>query len=692
MISVRALHSLALAFILLASGSVLLLNGQVQSRVWLSDKGTAAGDLQPGDPLYDEATAHLTDLALQRRQKVLSPDRLVSTRDLPIRTEYMDGVVGTGASVLQKSRWFNTLLVVADSSQRAEIRNLPYVDSVQDLTVTIAGKRGTRSKPLSEVVTSAHTPHPSSFGTSCVTMQYGESASQLERIGVDHAHRIGISGEGVFVGIIDAGFDWRGHTTLRNAEVVAEYDFVNKDSNTADEPGQPASRFHGTLVMSVIGSDLPGRLMGVAPDARFALAKSEDVTTETPVEEDNFVAALEWLESLGVDITSTSLGYTTFDPPYRAHGDHDMDGRTPFASRGVNRATALGVLCIQSAGNEFRGFRRVSVPAEADSAIAVAALDLNDSVASFSSQGTGDPGRIKPDVAAPGVRIYSADANDSAAIFAVQGTSLAAPLTTGIATLLLSADRSLTPWQLRDLLRSGAANNAQPDTLVGSGRVSAAKSLHLMAKNKGVAGAPLLHAAAGSLALSQWVTDGSSDEVDMVDISSRYIKRTASIRNLRTGLSLTSTAPQPQSGTNNWFFADWETRLGVLAGDSLELQTEISPTIVVRHVLLAVVNGPFGSSRFCLKPPAPKVSLLTSRPNPMIEGARVEFLLTTGARASLSLFNDNGEEVMTVVRERDLDAGFHSFLVDPHGLPSGAYFYRLMVGSELYSWSVVRLR
>ena len=456
--------------------------------------------------------------------------------------------------------------------------------------------------------------------------------------------------------------------------------------------GQTESRFHGSLVMSVIGAEESGTLIGAAPDARFALAKSEDVATETPLEEDNLVAALEWLEGLGVDITSTSLGYTTFDPPYRSHGDHDLDGVTPFASRGINHATSLGILCIQSAGNEFRGFRRVSVPAEADSALAVAALDLDDNVAPFSSQGSGDPQRIKPDIAAPGVQIYCADANDSSAIFAVQGTSLAAPLTTGVAALLLSADRSLIPWELRALLLDGAKNPTSPDTLVGAGLVSGAKSLRLMATRKGIAGAPLFHAANGDLVASQWISNGGTDEVDQVEISASYQRRSAVLTNVRTGASLSASGMQPVTGANNWLFREWTTSLGILEGDSVVLTTEVSSSNVARYGAIAKLEGTFGSSRFCLTPPSPVVNLLTSRPNPMIEGARVEFFLTDPSSATLSLFNETGEEVLSLFENQDLDPGFHSFLVEPGEIPSGAYFYRLLVGSELYSWSVIRLR
>ena len=73
--------------------------------------------------------------------------------------------------------------------------------------------------------------------------------------------------------------------------------------------------------------------------AAFMLAKTEDLRYERHVEEDNFVAGLEWLEAQGVDITNTSLGYTVFDAPEAPHTYDELTGNRVPASRAVNRAT-----------------------------------------------------------------------------------------------------------------------------------------------------------------------------------------------------------------------------------------------------------------------------------------------------------------------------------------------------------------
>ena len=69
---------------------------------------------------------------------------------------------------------------------------------------------------------------------------------------------------------------------------------------------------HGTSTLSLIGGFYEGQLIGPAFNADFILAKTENTESETPIEEDNWIAAMEWADSIGVDVTSTSLTYLRF--------------------------------------------------------------------------------------------------------------------------------------------------------------------------------------------------------------------------------------------------------------------------------------------------------------------------------------------------------------------------------------------
>ncbi|MGE3802969.1 MAG: S8 family serine peptidase, partial [Candidatus Kapaibacterium sp.] len=259
-------------------------------RVWLIDKGTPNRVLLPSDPWYPAATSHLTERGLKRRAKVLPVDSLVSTADLPIYEEYRQSLLDLGVEIRQTSRWFNTAMIYTDSATFELVRTLPFVDSTEIMfSDQVSGPPIAKRllTPPIDFTTPGSIEHNNS---GCITLQYGDAERQNREVMFQAAHSMGIAGEGVLIGILDAGFDWRSHNLISNANVVAEYDFVNNDNITYDEEGEEPSEPHGTYVMSVIAGNLPNELVGGAFRASFALAKTEDVTSERHIEEDNFVA------------------------------------------------------------------------------------------------------------------------------------------------------------------------------------------------------------------------------------------------------------------------------------------------------------------------------------------------------------------------------------------------------------------
>jgi len=100
---------------------------------------------------------------------------------------------------------------------------------------------------------------------------------------------------------------------MAGATVVAQRDFVYGDSIVRDQPGEAQGRCPTAPPPGRSSRQCAGRLFGAANQARFLLAKTEFTPTETRVEEDHWVAAVEWADSIGVDIISSSLGYLTFD-------------------------------------------------------------------------------------------------------------------------------------------------------------------------------------------------------------------------------------------------------------------------------------------------------------------------------------------------------------------------------------------
>jgi hypothetical protein len=157
-------------------------------------------------------------------------------------------------------------------------------------------------------------------------------------------------------------------------------------------------------VWSLFAGDVPGRLRGIARGATFLLAKTEDVRTETRVEEDNYVAALEWADSIGVDIISSSLAYLIFDNGFSSTPSQ-LNGDVAVTTVAVDSAARRGILVVTAAGNSGPGSRTIWTPADADSGLAIGAEDSLGNIGGFSSRGPTADGSIKPDFTAPGVAV-----------------------------------------------------------------------------------------------------------------------------------------------------------------------------------------------------------------------------------------------------------------------------------------------
>lgn len=675
------LLGLFFACVLLAPPATLSQDSLRYYRLYLKDKGAGITFryLSPGDPLYPQATAHLTPRALQRRAKVLPENQRVSTDDLPIYQPYLDAIGSTGAEIAQQSRWLNSVMVRTDSATYQKLLALPFLDSIRT-----ARTLQPMPNPFGKSTARTHDDAPHAKAGECITNQYGLATTQNVVMGFDQAHQMGIAGEGVLIGVMDAGFDWRNHLALRNANVIGERDFVYGDSSTYDLPGEVNSEGHGTIVASTIAGYLPGKFIGGAPRATFLFARTEDIRRERNIEEDHYVAGLEWLESQGVDITNASLGYTTFDPPEQNHTYAELDGKTAFASRGINKAATLGVLCVNAAGNDgAKSWRYVGVPAEADSAVAVAAVDSAGQIAAFSSRGFRGRG-LKPDVAAMGVKVFGADASDTARITSAQGTSLASPLATAAAALLLSARPDLKPWEVRQLLTSTADHATSPDTAYGYGLINVGRALLKLSQQKPFIGFPKAGYANGRLAVIGWV---SAPHAAGTEATARPI--TLQAVNPATGEQWEAQAIPPYSGIAQWNL-DIPNLGKTPGGDSLVLTFTLG-TEVLRTTGLRIEGEAATPTSFLCGEVVPTQTIITNAaPNPLRGQTTITYSIERDTHVALRVFNTLGQQVATLI-DAQLPAGRHSVRFNPAGLPSGAYHYSLVAGSEASSAPLIYL-
>lgn len=477
------LSGLTAALAILSSGQLL---AQTTFRVFFKDKGPEA--FEPGSTLYQKTSQLFTQRALDRRRKVLGDNELLSLSDAPVYQPYIDSIVAAHAhaKALVTLRWNNYAIIQADSADSASLASLPFVRAVRPTSSRLGILASQQSAPLSTVFSTEHT-------ASCGAFRYGPSYEQAASINAPAVHRLGITGHNVLMGFLDSGFRWRTQPTIAHANVVAEYDFIFADSVTANQqPDIPSQDDHGTLVLSTVAGFSQDSLVGIAPHAQFMLGKTEDIRSERHIEEDNYAAGVEWMESQGVDIITSSLGYYDFDDDQEDYLYEQLDGSSTIVAQAVNRAVGLGVVCITAAGNEGAAPKpgnlgTIISPGDADSVITVAAAVRNQqAVASFSSRGPIGNGKRKPDIAAQGVMVFCADADNIPVVKTSDGTSLATPLIAGGTALIMSVFPELRPWEVRELLFSTASQANAPDTALGYGLADIFKAI----SSHGIAIAP----------------------------------------------------------------------------------------------------------------------------------------------------------------------------------------------------------
>ncbi len=399
---------------------------QTKYFIYFKDKSVAQGEtLNKTLPEYAEALNSLTERAIKRRIKTSGEDNIITWEDLPLNSSYEAALTNSGIKIIRELKWFNAVSAYLTNDQVQHISSLPFVIKVEPVRSFHLRNEEELNIPFYKVTADQ--------------LEYGNSFTQADLSDIPQVHRKGITGEGVLIGLLDTGFDWRDHESLVNRNVIAEHDFIFNDDNTADEPEDlPGQHAHGTTVFSVIGGFKDSVLVGPAFNSSFLLAKTEDIRSERRIEEDNYAAALEWMENQGVDITSSSLGYNEFED--FAYTYQDMNGNTTICTKAANIAFDKGVITVTAAGNEGNSpWRHITAPADAFNIISVGSVTSDNGIAASSGRGPSYDGRIKPEVVAMGVSVFGASHTGFSNYGFSSGTSLAAPIASGVAALLLSA-------------------------------------------------------------------------------------------------------------------------------------------------------------------------------------------------------------------------------------------------------------
>ena len=411
---------------------------------------------------------HLTDKAIARR--ALRGERGLATRfavqDAPISQEYEIDLSRRGVKVEQRSRWLNAVTARLSEEELEQVTALPYVRSTRPVALLSSDIQP--SAPVSSMI-------PERISANCPSNTFGSSCTQLDVVNAIPAIQRGINGRGVTLGFIDSEFNTTGtspfsHPALvhiRNDNRLQEFrDFTQRDPTQAC----PGPDTHGMNVASVAVGYKEGQLIGPGHGATIYAAATECGPYERNIEEDNFVAAVEWMESEGVDVITASLGYFDFDNGQRSYEVSDLDGDTGLTTIVMDWATQRGVVTVNSAGNSGPNPRTITTPSDGDSVIAVGGVWPSKNIVFFSSRGPTADGRIKPDISAQAGSVW---VGEGGGYDISHGTSFSAPMVAGIVTQLLQVNPALGPRDVWRILTSTASQSNSPDNHLGWGIVDA---------------------------------------------------------------------------------------------------------------------------------------------------------------------------------------------------------------------------
>lgn len=453
-----------LNLILLAFVISLSLNGQVApDKYWVrfTDKNNSPYSV-------DEPLEFLSQRAIDRR---IAHDIDITESDLPVNPSYLQGVKDAGATLLNRSKWFNSVTIHTTSQSVIDAVNaLPYVESVVKASEPFPPNSRFSVKEFFRNETYGNKVLPAQKnGNVTGSYDYGQGYNQISMLNGDVLHDQGYDGEGMIIAVLDAGF--------LNADNMAAFDSIwdngqvlgYKDFVDPQNPNIFDSHFHGSAVLSTMAANLPGQMVGTAPKASYWFLRTEDGGSENIIEELNWVSGAEFADSAGADIINSSLGYTTFDDPAVSHTYADMDGNTTPITIGADLAISRGMIAVNSAGN-YGGssWQYIGAPADGDSVFSIGAVDPNGNYAGFSSTGPTYDGRLKPNVMAQGQdAVYVSPSSGN--VNSGNGTSFSSPIMAGLVACLWQANPSARNTDILQAIMESGSLYSNPNNEMGNG-------------------------------------------------------------------------------------------------------------------------------------------------------------------------------------------------------------------------------
>jgi len=652
--------------------------------VFFNDKGPNA------EQYISNPLSLVSEKSLERRRKVLPANQLVDITDVPVYQPYVNQVSGKVSKVRHELKWFNCVSAEVTKAQVLDIAGLDCISKI-DLV-----ERFRKIKDDNEFVAETSSSFVSDKSAPLLdSLSYGASLNQDTLIKVNKVHNNGIYGQGVIVAHFDDGFSNLAHEVFTTfpMKILRKKDFQTGDTSTI------SFETHGQATLSLVGGYKPGSLIGPAYGSSFILCRTEVAATETPVEMDYWAAAAQWVDSLGADVITSSLGYLTFDAPYTSYTYLDMNGHTLVVTNAADWAVHKGITVSNSAGNSGSGtVNTLGGPADGDSVITIGALSPNGTRASYSSVGptTDVPARIKPDIMTQGSN--NQVAQQTGYNTSGSGTSWACPMAAGVMACMLSANKDLTPIQIRGILRKFASNNASPNNTIGWGTIDAQKS---------VDSARAMDNTPPTIQHTQPFTSTTNTN-DLFFKAKIYdngiIRYTRTIeapriyyrKNTGSGFGGWNLVPQTSVSLDTFTFRIPASIIGTtvqyfFAAQDIALPTPKMSTLPAGG---AGINPPGGvtfpatffqfivgtTSITTIGNDVPKeFKLFNNYPNPFNPTTDIKYNLPKSGLVSLKVYDINGRLVKELVNQMQI-AGSYTARFEAANLSSGVYFYQLTSG------------
>lgn len=417
----------------------------------------------------DRPEEFLSERSIQRRARY---GIALDEKDIPVNPSYIEAVKNLGATILNPSKWLNGVTIEAfDLSVVDAIENLPFVKKTRTLY----------DEPLKQMLKEdnfSYENNGSVVVNDAFRGYYGAASTQIELLNGVALHEMGYQGEGIWIGICDSGFEGVDiHDAFQNMReenrLLGTRDFVYKNGIVYSDD------HHGTACLSLMAAYMPDTYVGTAPKASYFLCRTENVNSENLIEEFNWVSAAEYMDSLGIDMISTSLGYISFDDSDLTHDYSDFDGESCISTIGAAIASSRGILCVVAAGNEGDNkFPYVGAPGDGKNVLTVGGVKSNGERAGFSSIGPTYDGRIKPDVMSFGYAVTVASPSNN--FYEGNGTSFATPSLAGMIACFWQAKNTEPENKIREAVKKSSNNYLTPNNEYGYGIPDFVKALDML--------------------------------------------------------------------------------------------------------------------------------------------------------------------------------------------------------------------